>query len=66
MLEQIAKHGAIDLFLHTTGDLHIDEHHTMEDTAIVLGKLFNQSLGKKPEYRDTDLFCRWMKQNHRF
>lgn len=47
MLEQIAKHGEIDLFLHTKGDLHIDEHHTMEDTAIVLGKLFNQSLGKK-------------------
>jgi len=47
MLEQIAKHGQIDLFLQSKGDLHIDEHHTIEDTAIVLGKLFNQALGKK-------------------
>lgn len=47
MLEQIAKHGQIDLFLQSKGDLHIDEHHTIEDTAIVLGKLFNHALGKK-------------------
>jgi len=47
MLEQIAKHGQIDLYLQTKGDLHIDEHHTVEDTAIVLGKLFHQALGKK-------------------
>lgn len=47
MLEQIAKHGNIDLFLTCKGDLHIDEHHTVEDTAIVLGKLISNALGKK-------------------
>ena len=47
MLEQIAKHAQIDLFLHSDGDLHIDEHHTIEDTAIVLGMLFEEALGKK-------------------
>ncbi len=47
MLEQIAKHGQIDLFLNAVGDLHIDEHHTIEDTAIVLGQLFYEALGKK-------------------
>lgn len=47
MLEQIAKHGHVDLFINCRGDLHIDEHHTVEDTAIVLGKLFASALGKK-------------------
>jgi imidazoleglycerol-phosphate dehydratase / histidinol-phosphatase len=47
MLEQIAKHGALDLELTSVGDLHIDEHHTIEDTAIVLGTLFYEALGKK-------------------
>jgi imidazoleglycerol-phosphate dehydratase/histidinol-phosphatase len=47
MLEQIAKHAQIDLFLNCKGDLHIDEHHTIEDSAIVLGKLFAEALGKK-------------------
>lgn len=47
MLEQIAKHAEVDLFLETKGDLHIDEHHTVEDTAIVLGMLFEKALGKK-------------------
>jgi len=47
MLEQIAKHGQIDLFLNADGDLEIDEHHTIEDTAIVLGQLFYEALGKK-------------------
>ena len=47
MLEQIAKHAEVDLFLQTKGDLHIDEHHTVEDTAIVLGMLFEKALGKK-------------------
>lgn len=47
MLEQIAKHAQIDLFLTCKGDLHIDEHHTIEDTAIVLGQLFAEALGKK-------------------
>jgi imidazoleglycerol-phosphate dehydratase/histidinol-phosphatase len=47
MLEQISKHANIDLFLNAKGDLHIDEHHTIEDTAIVLGDLFAGALGKK-------------------
>jgi imidazoleglycerol-phosphate dehydratase / histidinol-phosphatase len=47
MLDQIAKHAAIDMFIETKGDLEIDEHHTVEDTAIVLGQLFHEALGKK-------------------
>ena len=47
MLEQIAKHGNIDLTIHAKGDLHIDEHHTMEDTAITLGEAFSKAIGDK-------------------
>lgn len=47
MLEQIAKHGAIDLEIETKGDLHIDEHHTIEDTAIALGEAFAIVIGNK-------------------
>jgi len=47
MLEQIAKHGNIDLSVKVNGDLNIDEHHTIEDTAIALGEAFNQALGSK-------------------
>ncbi len=47
MLHQIAKHGSLDLFVSVDGDLEVDEHHTIEDTAIVLGELFYQSLAKK-------------------
>jgi imidazoleglycerol-phosphate dehydratase/histidinol-phosphatase len=47
MLEQISKHAEIDLYLETKGDLHVDDHHTVEDTAIVLGQLFYDALGKK-------------------
>lgn len=44
MLDQIARHGKIDLTIHTTGDLHIDEHHTIEDTGIALGEAFAKAL----------------------
>lgn len=44
MLEQISKHGLIDLNISVKGDLEVDEHHTIEDTAIVLGKVFNKAL----------------------
>lgn len=47
MLEQIAKHGNIDLQISVKGDLQIDEHHTIEDTAITLGEAFLQALGSK-------------------
>ena len=47
MLEQIGKHGMMDLTIHTKGDLHVDEHHTIEDTAIVLGECILKGLGDK-------------------
>jgi imidazoleglycerol-phosphate dehydratase/histidinol-phosphatase len=47
MLEQIARHGQIDLHIEVKGDLHIDEHHTIEDTAIALGEAFLRALGSK-------------------
>jgi imidazoleglycerol-phosphate dehydratase/histidinol-phosphatase len=47
MLEQIAKHGNIDLTINAIGDLHIDEHHTIEDTAITLGEAFLLAVGNK-------------------
>lgn len=47
MLDQIARHGNLDLTIHTKGDLHIDEHHTIEDTGIALGEVFKDVLGDK-------------------
>lgn len=47
MLDQIAKHGSIDLEIEAKGDLHIDEHHTIEDTGIALGEAIAQALGDK-------------------
>jgi len=45
MLELFTKHGAFDLTLRATGDLDVDQHHTVEDVGIVLGQLFDQALG---------------------
>ena len=47
MLEQIARHGVFDLEIKATGDLHIDDHHTVEDIGITLGQAFKQALGDK-------------------
>lgn len=47
MLDQIARHGSVDLEVIAKGDLHIDEHHTIEDTGIALGEAFAQGLGNK-------------------
>lgn len=47
MLEQIGRHGMIDLTVRTRGDLHVDEHHTIEDTAIALGECLLRALGDK-------------------
>ncbi len=47
MLSHIAKHGVFDLDVAATGDLHVDEHHTVEDCGIALGEAFTQALGEK-------------------
>ncbi|MGK0254949.1 MAG: imidazoleglycerol-phosphate dehydratase/histidinol-phosphatase [Mariniflexile sp.] len=47
MLDQIARHGQLDLDIKVEGDLEVDEHHTIEDTAIALGELFQSTLGNK-------------------
>jgi imidazoleglycerol-phosphate dehydratase/histidinol-phosphatase len=47
MLDQIARHGKMDLIVQTNGDLHIDEHHTIEDTGIALGEAFAIALSDK-------------------
>ena len=47
MLDQIARHGLIDLNIKATGDLHIDDHHTVEDIGITLGQAIAQALGDK-------------------
>src|SRR5690349_22600362 len=47
MLELFAKHGGFDLTLEAAGDLDVDQHHTVEDTGIVLGQLFSKALGNR-------------------
>lgn len=47
MLELFTRHGGFDLKLHAVGDLDVDQHHTVEDTGIVLGQLFSQALGDR-------------------
>ena len=47
MLDQLARHGGVDLNVETIGDLEVDEHHTIEDTAIALGEIFAKALGNK-------------------
>ena len=51
MLDQIARHGLVDIDIHAKGDLHIDAHHTVEDIGITLGQAFNQAVGDKKGLR---------------
>ena len=47
MLDQLARHALIDMSIRATGDLHIDDHHTVEDTGIALGQALTQAMGDK-------------------
>ena len=47
MLEQVARHGALDLEIAASGDLHVDQHHTVEDTGLALGEAVRRALGSK-------------------
>jgi imidazoleglycerol-phosphate dehydratase len=47
MLDQVARHGALDLAVHARGDLHIDAHHTVEDVGITIGQALAQAIGDK-------------------
>jgi imidazoleglycerol-phosphate dehydratase len=51
MLDQVARHGMIDLKITAEGDLHIDAHHTVEDIGITLGQAFTQAIGDKKGLR---------------
>lgn len=51
MLDQVARHGMVDLDIVAKGDLHIDAHHTVEDIGITLGQAFNQAVGDKKGLR---------------
>jgi imidazoleglycerol-phosphate dehydratase len=51
MLDQIARHGLIDLEIHAEGDLHIDAHHTVEDIGITIGQAFAKAIGDKKGVR---------------
>src|SRR5438105_4046516 len=51
MLESFARHGFFDLKIEATGDVHIDDHHTVEDVGIVLGRAFRQALGDRSGIR---------------
>ena len=51
MLDQVARHGMVDLEIEAKGDLHIDAHHTVEDVGITLGQAFTQAIGDKKGVR---------------
>ena len=51
MLDQLGRHGGFDLRVQAEGDLHVDSHHTVEDTAIVIGEAFAEALGNKAGVR---------------
>jgi imidazoleglycerol-phosphate dehydratase len=51
MLSQLSKHGLLDLNIQTKGDLHVDAHHTIEDTALAIGQAINEALGDRAGLR---------------
>jgi imidazoleglycerol-phosphate dehydratase len=51
MLDQVARHGMLDLDIEAKGDLHIDAHHTVEDIGITLGQAFHKAIGDKAGIR---------------
>jgi imidazoleglycerol-phosphate dehydratase len=51
MLAQLAKHGGLDLVVRTAGDIHIDAHHTVEDTSLAIGQAINDALGDRAGLR---------------
>ncbi|MFZ5524644.1 MAG: imidazoleglycerol-phosphate dehydratase HisB [Pseudomonadota bacterium] len=51
MLDQVARHGLVDMSINAKGDLHIDAHHTVEDIGITLGQAFSQAIGDKKGLR---------------
>ncbi len=65
MLDQIARHGMIDLAVTAKGDTHIDDHHTVEDVGITLGQAIAKAVGDKQESHVMDtLMCHWTKLCH--
>ncbi len=60
MLELFSKHGGFDLELKATGDLQVDQHHTVEDVGIALGELFNQALGSRQGINRAGYFVQTM------
>ena len=63
MLELFAKHGAFDLWLDAKGDLDVDQHHTVEDTGIVLGDLFSKALGDRRGINRAGYFVQTMDES---
>jgi imidazoleglycerol-phosphate dehydratase len=60
MLDQVARHGMLDLDIEAKGDLHIDGHHTVEDVGITLGQAFAKAIGDKSGVcRSTRRFPAW-------
>ena len=51
MLDQLGRHGGFDLTVEAVGDLHVDGHHTVEDTGILVGEVFRRALGDKAGVR---------------
>ncbi len=63
MLELFSKHGAFDLSLQVKGDLDVDQHHTVEDTGIVLGDLFSKALGDRRGINRSGYFVQTMDES---